>query len=108
MRISSMPSRYSAGRGISRRHAADPHSDRGGQPVTPENQVLTMLPVLPIRNTVLFPNLFLPLTAGRPGSVAAIEAALSGEDKTLLVVAQRDGSVDATSENLYRIGTRAV
>jgi ATP-dependent Lon protease len=76
--------------------------------VTPENPVVFTLPVLPIRNTVLFPNLFLPLTAGRPGSVAAVEAALKGEDKSLLVVAQHDGADEVTPESLYRVGTQAI
>jgi ATP-dependent Lon protease len=72
-------------------------------------EILTVLPVLPIKNTVLFPNLFLPLSVGRPGSVAAVEACLASEDKTMLVVAQRDGGSDTiTREGLFGIGTRAV
>lgn len=67
------------------------------------------LPVLPLKNTVLFPHLFLPLTVGRPHSVAAVEAALANEEKTLLLIAQRDGSEEAvTTETLYTVGTRAV
>ena len=58
--------------------------------MTPEIEVVQTLPVLPIKNTVLFPYLFLPLSVGRPASVAAVEAALATEEKTLLVVAQRD------------------
>lgn len=76
---------------------------------TPSSGLITVLPVLPIKNTVLFPNLFLPLSVGRPGSVAAVEAALAGEEKTILVVAQRDASVDElTPEQLFTVGTRAV
>ena len=52
------------------------------------------LPVLPIKNTVLFPYLFLPLAAGRAGSIAAVEAAAASEEKTVLVVTQRDASVE--------------
>lgn len=75
----------------------------------PAPQVLTVLPVLPIKNTVLFPNLFLPLSVGRPGSVAAVEAAASTEEKIVFVVAQRDaGNDDVTAANLYTVGTRAV
>ena len=40
------------------------------------NIAAQVLPVLPLKNTVLFPTLFLPLNVGRPNSVAAIEAAL--------------------------------
>ncbi|MFO0809641.1 MAG: endopeptidase La [Gemmataceae bacterium] len=70
--------------------------------------VAAILPVLPLKNTVLFPYLFLPLTVGRANSVAAVEAALASEDKAILVVAQRDGSDELTREGLYAVGTRAV
>jgi ATP-dependent Lon protease len=74
-----------------------------------ELQVLTILPLLPIKSTVLFPNLFLPLSVGRVGSVAAVEAAASAEEKTLFVVAQRDSnSDDINAANLFTVGTRAV
>src|SRR5262249_36981982 len=70
---------------------------------------LAPLPVLPLKGTVLFPYLFLPLSAARPISLAAAEAALAGEDKMFLAVAQRDPQVEApTAEGLYTIGTRAV
>src|SRR5207245_7859664 len=73
------------------------------------NDVLHTLPVLPLKNTVLFPDLFIPLTAGRPGSVAAVEAALASEDKTVVVLTQRDASVEQPgTDDLYTIGTRAV
>ena len=48
------------------------------------------LPVLPVKNTVLYPYLFLPLSVGRSLSRAAVEAALASEDKTLVVLTQRD------------------
>ena len=67
------------------------------------------LPVLPIKNTVLYPFLLMPLSVGRERSLAATEAAAGGEDKTLLVVAQKDASVqDPAFEHLYTIGTEAV
>jgi ATP-dependent Lon protease len=66
-------------------------------------------PVLPVKNTVLFPSLFLPLSVGRPTTRGAIDAALATEDKTLIVVAQRDASLDAPSlADLYPVGTVAV
>ncbi len=65
-------------------------------------------PVLPIRNSVLFPNLILPLTVGRPGSVAAIDTALASEDRTIVVVAQRDPATDDIGPaDLYEVGTLA-
>jgi ATP-dependent Lon protease len=67
------------------------------------------LPVLPLRNTILFPGLFLPLSVGRTSSVAAVEDALAGEEKTFVVVAQRDASHEEPKlDDLYTIGTRAV
>jgi ATP-dependent Lon protease len=58
---------------------------------------------------VLFPYLFLPLSAGRPQSVVAVEAALAGEDKMLIVAAQRDATVEQPAlADLYTVATRAV
>jgi ATP-dependent Lon protease len=67
------------------------------------------LPLLPLKSTVLFPSLFLPLAVGRPNSVAAVDAALATEEKTLILVAQRT-EVDepAIPDGLYHVGTRAV
>jgi len=67
------------------------------------------LPVLPIKHTVLFPFMLMPLNVGRPSSVAATEAALASEGKDIVVVAQRDASIENPSlTDLYSIGTRAV
>src|SRR6266852_5299429 len=67
------------------------------------------LPVLPLKNTVLFPYLLMPLSVGRASSVAAVEAALATEEKEIVVLAQRDPSVDAPKqEDLYPIGTKAI
>jgi ATP-dependent Lon protease len=77
--------------------------------MNPENNTLQTLPVLALKNTVLFPHLFVPLSAGRPSSVAAVEAALANEEKTLVLVAQRDASVEQPgSDDLYTVGTRGV
>src|SRR5581483_11987170 len=73
-----------------------------------EQSVYT-LPVLPLKNAVLFPYLLMPLSAGRPGSIAAVEAALATESKEIAVFTQRDANVDSpTHEDLYPIGTKAV
>ncbi|HXG13333.1 MAG TPA: endopeptidase La [Gemmataceae bacterium] len=76
---------------------------------SPHDANVVVLPVLPLKNTVLFPYLFMPLSAGRPTSVAAIEAALQGEEKTLVLVAQRNPQDEQpTEEGLYTVGTRGV
>jgi len=67
------------------------------------------LPVLPMKNTALFPHLLMPLSVGRPKSVAAVEAALATEGKELVLIAQRDASVEAPAQHdLYAYGTKAV
>src|SRR3954468_23089246 len=64
------------------------------------------LPVLPVRDTVLFPHAVLPLTVGRESSVQLINSL--GEDKTIVVVAQREARVDSPQPmDLYSIGTLA-
>ena len=70
---------------------------------------LITLPVLPLKNAVLFPGLAMPLSIGRKQTVAAIEAALAVEGKEVLVFSQKDASEDAPSQDtLFGIGTRAV
>src|SRR4051794_7433210 len=65
------------------------------------------LPVLPVRDTVLFPHAVLPLTVGRESSVQLINSL--GEDKTIIVVAQREARVDAPQpSDLYTVGTSAI
>src|SRR5687768_1781351 len=67
------------------------------------------LPALPLKSSVLFPRLLMPLAVGRPASVAAVEAALASEDKMLAVFAQKDPVVEEpTAQDLHRIGTLAV
>ena len=74
-----------------------------------DQPVVYELPVLPLKNAVLFPYLLMPLSAGRAGSVAAVEAALATESKEVLVFTQRDGDVDSPLQgDLYPIGTKAV
>src|SRR6266702_931101 len=64
------------------------------------------LPVLPVRDTVLFPHAVLPLTVGRESSIPLIQSL--GEEKTILVVAQRDARQDSPqAADLYAVGTRA-
>src|SRR5215475_3167272 len=74
-----------------------------------ESKKIRSLPLLPLKNVVLFPHLVLPLTVGRPASVAAVEAALAGEEQEIILAAQRDASVESPGQaDLYTIGTRAI
>jgi ATP-dependent Lon protease len=73
-----------------------------------ENNLRT-LPLLPLKNSVLFPGLMMPLSVGREASMGAVEKALSSEDKEIVVVAQRDPSFDTPGAgDLFTLGTRAV
>ncbi|MDZ7637637.1 MAG: endopeptidase La [Bryobacterales bacterium] len=83
--------------------------DEQAQSAPRKEQSVRRLPVLPLKSSVLFPNLMLPLSVGRPGSVAAVEAALGTEEKEIIIVAQRDPNVESPAlEDLYSIGVRAV
>ena len=63
-----------------------------------------MLPVLPLRETVVFPGVAVPISAGRPGTLQAVEAALSG-DRRIFAVAQRENRDEVEIDNLYTVGT---
>ena len=67
----------------------------------------TTIPVLPLREVVLFPSVTAPIGAGRPATLRAIEAALATEEKLIFAVSQRQNVDDVTPEVLYTIGTVA-
>ena len=65
------------------------------------------LPVIPLRGLMVFPHMVLHFDVGRPRSVAALEEAMMGDQKVLLV-AQKDGDVeDPTLEDMCKVGTVA-
>jgi len=71
-----------------------------------ESPARRTLPVLPVRDTVLFPHAVLPLTVGRESSVQLIQSL--GEEKQILVVAQRDARQDSPGPtDLHTVGTVA-
>ncbi|SOD11219.1 endopeptidase La [Pedobacter xixiisoli] len=66
-----------------------------------------ILSILPLRNTVLFPGVVIPITVGRDKSIKLIKEAYKG-DRVIGVVAQRDVSIeDPTFEQLHNVGTVA-
>ncbi|MBW2416970.1 MAG: endopeptidase La [Deltaproteobacteria bacterium] len=74
----------------------------------PEQSTPEELPVLPLREFVLFPYMVLPLFVARESSMAAVEDALAG-DRLLLLTAQRDPEIgEPEPDDLYRIGTMAM
>ena len=82
--------------------------------MTPEDEeeikkedVPEILPILPLRNTVLFPGVVIPITAGRDQSIKLIKEANAG-NKTIGVVAQKNEEVENPSKkDIYSIGTVA-
>lgn len=65
------------------------------------------LPVLPLRDVVVYPHMVIPLFVGRDKSIKALEAAMDGEKKILLV-AQKNATTDEPDENdIYHVGTVA-
>jgi ATP-dependent Lon protease len=65
------------------------------------------LPVLPLREVVLFPGITAPIGAGRPGTLRAIEAALATPDRLIFAVSQRQNIESVAPEGLHTIGTIA-
>src|SRR3954463_11931786 len=64
------------------------------------------LPLLPVRDTVLFPHAVLPLTVGRESSIQLIESL--GEDRSIAVTAQKDARLDTpTPDDMHAVGTLA-
>jgi ATP-dependent Lon protease len=65
------------------------------------------LPVLPLRELVLYPGSTSPISAGRPGTLRAIETALKDERRLIFAVAQRENVEQVTPELLHSMGTVA-
>ena len=65
------------------------------------------LPLLPLRDLVVFPHMVVPLFVGREKSIAAIDAAMSG-DRLILLAAQQDATTDnPASQDIHAVGTLA-
>jgi len=67
----------------------------------------TLLPVLPLRDVVVYPHMVIPLFVGRQKSIAALEQAIKG-DKQIVLIAQKSAEIDdPTADDLYRVGAMA-
>ena len=76
-------------------------------PEAAEAKTTSRMPLVPLRDDVVFPKLIVPLSVGRRTSIAAITTAMD-HDKRVLLVAQKDPQIDDTTESdLYAIGTIA-
>ena len=70
-------------------------------------QTITQMPVLPLRDVVVFPNMVIPLFVGRTKSIKALDM-ITEDDKRILLVAQRRPDIDDPgAEDLYQVGTVA-
>src|SRR2546430_17678946 len=84
-----------------------PQPDPASQTGTETSGAPRRLPLVPLRDDVVFPKLIVPLSVGRRTSIAAITAAMD-RDKQVLLVAQKDPQIDDTVEkDLYSIGAIA-
>ena len=80
------------------------NEDTVGQDIA---QVAARIPVLPLRDVVVYPHMVVPLFVGRDRSIKALDLAMQS-DKQIMLVAQRSAEVDEpTEDDLYRVGTLA-
>jgi ATP-dependent Lon protease len=80
-----------------------PEKEAAPRPVLPPDAII----IVPVRNFVMFPEVVLPLTIGRPGSIAAAQAAVR-EQSPIGVLAQRDAELsDPAAADLHQMGTIA-
>lgn len=71
----------------------------------PNTHLPDTLPVCPVRGSVIYPSMVMPIDAGRPISIRAIDAALA-QERVILIVSQRDKEVEEPgADDLYEVGT---
>ena len=89
--------------------AVDSPADGDASPETPDSSApaIEEVPILPVRDTVLFPHGLLPISVGRPASVALVKSL--GENRSIGIVSQLDARADSPAPaELYGIGTLVV
>lgn len=67
----------------------------------------TVLPLLPLRDVVVYPHMVIPLFVGRERSIEALDVAMQGNKQILLVAQKNPADDDPKEEDLYRVGTLA-
>src|SRR5579863_1471023 len=70
---------------------------------------IEILPLVPLKESIVFPDSMAPLAMGRPRSVAALQAAVTEYDNCILMVAQKDpGTEEPGWNDLHRVATQAI
>jgi len=72
------------------------------------NKIPDSLPVVPLRDTVIFPQMVVPLHVGRERSLRAIDEAMKGEKMVVLVTQKTAGEEEVSGKTLYAVGTLAI
>src|SRR5499433_1907559 len=88
----------------------DPETNEGIEVVDADQQlqIPNELPVLPLRDIVIYPFMIVPLFVSREKSIRAVDEAL-GENRMILLASQRDlDKEEPTADDLYKVGTAAV
>jgi ATP-dependent Lon protease len=70
-----------------------------------QNGSIQTLPVLPLREAVILPGVTMPIVAGRPGTLRAVDAALATPERLIFAVTQRQPGNEIEADKLYTIGT---
>ena len=70
-----------------------------------ESESLLNLPILPLRDVVVFPHLVIPLFVGREKSIRALERAMETDKRILLITQKDEENDDPSVENIYSVGT---
>lgn len=70
-----------------------------------QNGSIQTLPVLPLREAVILPGVTMPIVAGRPGTLRAVDAALATPERLIFAVTQRQPGSEIEADKLYTIGT---
>src|SRR5947207_7102152 len=74
----------------------------------PNKPEIATLPLVPLRDMVVFPSMMAPFVVGRRASILALEATLATNDKRIFLATQRDPKVDDPSmDEIYQIGVIA-
>ena len=70
----------------------------------PQPSIAQVLPLLPLRDVVVFPHMVIPLFVGRPKSIKALEAAMEGGRQIMLVAQRAAGKDEPKADDMFEIG----